>query len=126
VLPVKGGFCDECLTVRRLVSRSKQDAEKVGQVLLSKNWLVMSTKGRPMFKTQELCRVIQRNKRLIASKFSQCSTHGPAEVSLEELVWGTFWPPVNDLLGWPLYIKYKAVKLLQSEKIQTWFECLSV
>jgi hypothetical protein len=71
-----------------------------------------------MFKTQELCRVIQRNKRSIASKFDKCSTHGPARVSLEELDWGTFWPPVNGLLGWPLYARYKAVKLLQSEKFK--------
>jgi hypothetical protein len=68
-----------------------------------------------MFKTQELCRVIQRNKKLIASKFCQCSTHGPAGVSLGELNWGKFWPPVNDFLGWHLYAAYKAVKLLQSE-----------
>jgi hypothetical protein len=39
VLPVKGGFCDECLTVRRLVSGSKQGAQKVGQVSLSKGSL---------------------------------------------------------------------------------------
>jgi hypothetical protein len=58
VLPAREGFCDECLMVSRLVNGSKQDAEKVGQVSLSKNWLVTSTKGRPMFKTQELCRVI--------------------------------------------------------------------
>jgi hypothetical protein len=71
-----------------------------------------------MFKTQELCRVIQRNKKLIASKFCQCSTHGPAGVSLGELDWGKFWPPVNDFLGWHLYARYKAVKLLQSERFK--------
>jgi hypothetical protein len=65
-----------------------------------------------MFKTQELCRVIQRNKELIASKFCQCSTHGPSGVSLERLDWGKFWPSINDFLGWHLYAAYKAVKLL--------------
>jgi hypothetical protein len=99
VLPVKGSFCDECLTVRRLVNGSKQDAEKVGQVSLSRDWLVTSTTERPMFETQKPCRVIQRHKESIASKCCKCSTHGPAGVSLEELDWGRFWPPVIDFLG---------------------------
>jgi hypothetical protein len=102
------------------------DDSSVGQSRMLKRWdkfccpnlVVTSTKGRPMFKTQELCRVIQRNKRLIASQFSQCLIHGPAGVSLEELDWGTFWPPVIDFLSWHLYAIYKAVKLLQSERFK--------
>jgi hypothetical protein len=98
MLPVRGVFCNERLTVRRLVNESSRMLKGVGQISLSICGWWRQQRGRTMLKIQELCRVIQRNKKLIASKFCQCSTHGPSGVSLRELDWGGRWPSVKDFL----------------------------